>query len=104
MKKTITILKQYSRRELAEIWCNLNQYDWDNRLGEKPDGFDEMPNYDRKTTFSKHFHLKPYYDEIMARTSDFDRSRAWHLNVLGHSKLQFYHYWIFHRLCGLRDF
>lgn len=96
------VLSGFTRKELAEIYCNLNCYKWDDRLGEMPDGFDEMPNYDKSTAFSRHFHIKPYLNGIVARTSEFDRSRAWHLAVLKRSKLQFYRYWIFYRLCGLR--
>ena len=29
--------------ELCEIYYNLNGFRWDNRIGEKPEGFDNLP-------------------------------------------------------------
>lgn len=35
--------KDLTQDDLAEIHCKLNGWEWDERLGEKPDGFDQMP-------------------------------------------------------------
>lgn len=41
-------LKQYSQLELCEIYDVLQSWEWDERIGEKPQGFDELPNYNYK--------------------------------------------------------
>lgn len=35
--------KDLSQDDLAEIYCKLNGWVWDDRLGDKPEGFDQMP-------------------------------------------------------------
>jgi hypothetical protein len=87
-------LNNLSRKELAEIYCKLNHYEWDDRLGEKPANFDELPNYDRSLAVDKHRLIEPYMREITTKTTAFDRARAWHLTFLKRSKWQFYRYWL----------
>lgn len=29
---------------LALAWCRLNRWEWDEYIGPKPDGFDDLPN------------------------------------------------------------
>lgn len=38
-------LEKYSKRELCEIYSNVNRWKWDERLGEKPERFDDLPKY-----------------------------------------------------------
>ena len=33
---------------LGLAYCRLNSFEWDPILGEKPDGFDNLPNYTEK--------------------------------------------------------
>lgn len=96
------VLSEYSSKELAEIYVNINRHEWDYRLGNKPKGFDEMPDRCNETNFSRYYFLKSYYSEILSRTSEYERSRAWHLIYLKESKLSFLCYWIFRRWFGLR--
>ena len=35
----------FSQKELCEIYHNLSTWEWDERLGNKPLGFDMLPNY-----------------------------------------------------------
>jgi hypothetical protein len=42
------ILDKCSKEELLEIDYTLNTWGWDDRLGEKPDGWDEMPRWKDK--------------------------------------------------------
>ncbi|UNY49156.1 hypothetical protein sp82g_219 [Bacillus phage SP82G] len=37
-------LEKYSKKELMQIYRNLNNWKWDYRLGEKPKGWDNLPN------------------------------------------------------------
>lgn len=39
------IRQGYTTKELLEIYDNLNSGTWDERIGEKPEGFDNMPSY-----------------------------------------------------------
>ena len=51
-------LNSLTTEELCEIYYNLNCFRWDDRIGEKPDGFDDLPRnrfkwyhrFTRKTT------------------------------------------------------
>ena len=54
--KTQEELKQYSQLELCEIYDTLQSWEWDERIGAKPQGFDELPNYNYKL---RHKLLKP---------------------------------------------
>ncbi len=38
-------LKEYSIEELCEIYDNVNRFRWDERIGEKPEEFDNLPKY-----------------------------------------------------------
>lgn len=38
-------VSNYSNEEICEMIYNLNGWNWDERVGEKPDGFDQMPWY-----------------------------------------------------------
>lgn len=37
-----------STEELCEVYYNLNGYRWDDRIGEKPEGFDDLPTWRNK--------------------------------------------------------
>jgi hypothetical protein len=38
-------VSNYSNEEICKMIYNLNGWNWDERVGEKPDGFDQMPWY-----------------------------------------------------------
>lgn len=38
-------ISNYSNEEICEMIDNLNNWNWDERVGEKPEGFDQMPWY-----------------------------------------------------------
>lgn len=40
-------VSKYSNEEICEMIYNLNIWKWDDRVGDKPDGFDQMPLYNR---------------------------------------------------------
>lgn len=49
-------LLNFSKSTLGSIYKTFNSWGWPEILGEKPDGWDEMPNY-----------RKPYMDECQTR-------------------------------------
>ena len=55
-------LKEFSIKELCEIYYNLNCSRWDDRLGEKPKKWDKMPTY--KTPLFRMF-IKTRYEIII---------------------------------------
>lgn len=48
LQEAMEVVQHFSDDELCEIYENVNSYKWDNRLGEKPVGFDSLDMYNRK--------------------------------------------------------
>lgn len=68
-------VSNYSNEEICEMIDNLNDWNWDERVGEKPDGFDQMPWYNihwwhrlikRKT---KHDYIQPAMRYLQKRVT-----------------------------------
>jgi|GEM_PF-5852057 len=38
-------ISTYNKEELKDILKKLCRYEWDERLGKKPEGFDDLPTY-----------------------------------------------------------
>ena len=97
-------LEAYSIEELCEIYCNLNSYKWDDRIGEKPEGFDELPKrrfkwwhtFTRKVT--KEDIVEPYFYFVKSMIPEREISYYW--NVVKHktmSKKEFEIFWKKHQ-------
>lgn len=53
---------ELSEKELFEIWKSTNNYEWNDLLGPKPEGFDELPYYGgKKRRRSKSDYTKPIW-------------------------------------------
>lgn len=102
---------------LGLAYCRLNTWEWDEIVGPKPDGFDEMPRYD-KFWYIRTYHpifmkflemlnpmkfakkqtkydcIYPVIEEIRSRIGEENCSRAWWANVLGkpHHEWQAWYY------------
>lgn len=51
-----------SEQELFEIWKSTNAYEWNDLLGPKPDGFDDLPVHGgKKNSRSKSDYTKPIW-------------------------------------------
>ncbi|GAA5417931.1 hypothetical protein Pryu01_03009 [Paraliobacillus ryukyuensis] len=87
-------LKGMSEQDMIEIHCNLNGWEWDSRLGEKPKYFDDMPNRDRTSKFDKYSKITPIMKEIEKRTSERSRLKHHHLYNLERTRIQFEIWWI----------
>lgn len=82
----------YSKRELAEIWNTLNTWKWDDRLGEKPDNWDSLPDFnftENHKNPTKRDYIKPYTTYIMNKIGEKECLRCHHINHLGKSNLQY---------------
>ncbi len=78
---------------LGLAWCRLNHSEWDNILGSKPEGFDEMREFPapwwkfwerRKTT--KYDIVLPRMNNIEKLIGEANVSRCWWLFVLGRTE------------------
>lgn len=69
---SVSDLNQMSNLTLISIYKSLNYWEWTPLLGEKPAGWDEMPNY-KKTTMgecqTKDAIIRPYMRAINKRIS-----------------------------------
>ena len=63
-------LEKMSVLELKSIFRTLNIWEWPDTLGEKPEGWDEMPNYKKphmSECQTKADIIRPYMDVIKKR-------------------------------------
>lgn len=77
---------------LGLAWCRLSLWEWDEIVGPKPDGFDDLPNYLRKRksifhrnqkTVTKADYLLPVTKNIESIIGEANTSRCWWKFVLG---------------------
>ena len=75
MKNTeyLHLRKDLSREDLAEIYCKLNVWQWDERLGEKPAGFDQMSNEEC------HLIVWPLIMQIRMLVDKYSMEKEWQL-------------------------
>ena len=65
--------KDLSQEDLAEIYCKLSTWQWDERLGEKPAGFDQM------SCNEKHLIIWPLIMQIQRLVGEYYLGKAWKL-------------------------
>ena len=86
-------LSKFTTKELCEIEHNLNAWKWDDRLGEKPDGWDGMPDY--KSPFKRRFIktkiaiLLPIMKNIKNIVGQKEIYHYHHTCILGHTEDEF---------------
>lgn len=76
MKELQKTLEAFSDKELCEIYENLNNWRWDERLGKAPKGFKEMPVYRKGIGPSKDKCVTPYIKAIEKRWSKKENQSA----------------------------
>lgn len=69
---------------LGLAYCQLNSWEWDDAVGSKPEGFDELPRYDnrkfkriRKKIKTKDDYLTPAIKRIELIIGRANMSRCW---------------------------
>ena len=84
-------LNQTDRLGLA--FCRLNSWRWDELIGPKPEGFDELPNYDPKQGWlfhkkirTKSDYIDPAIAGIESMIGSANTSRCWWKFVLGETE------------------
>lgn len=92
-------LKSFSQDELCEIYHNVNEWRWDDRLGDKPEGFDSLPDFNwrlrhkiarRKT---KEEIIGPVFREIKKLVPEKELLRHHHIVNLGRTNEEFEKWW-----------
>lgn len=88
-------LLSFSTDELCEIYERLNNWEWDERLGEAPDRFYELQNYarDGNDSETRETYILPYMREIYRLVPVYDLMRHYHIHVLGRTEEQFKNWW-----------
>lgn len=89
-KKT---LSKFTDRELCNIYERLNNWEWDNRLGEMPENFNHLPNTKGTNVRSKDKYIKPYMVEIRKRVPVHDLLKYHHLYNLLRTEEEFERWW-----------
>ena len=94
----------FSKQELIEIGDKLNHWQWDERLGPSPHGWDSMPNIAksftgrwrpfRKTSPNKYDTMRPLVREINWYVSTYDFLKFHWLHNLGKTEQEFIEWYL----------
>ena len=103
MKSKIIVPKESElplRFRLGLAWCRLNTYEWDDILGPKPPGFDDLPSVSTKSFFKKKQPSKQDYTRkpmaaIVSVIGKATVSHCWWLFVLKKTSAEWFR-WYFH--------
>lgn len=82
---------------LGLAYCRLNFFQWDELFGPKPDGFEDLPNYNGPGK-TKHDYIAPIMRSIDLNYSDMLMSRAWWLFGLGRTEEEWRLWYFYERL------
>ena len=92
-------LKKYSQTELCEIYHQLNSWEWDDRLGEKPEGYDDLIGWRYKWYHvftrpkTKYEVITPIINEIKMIVPRKELLRHHHLVNIGSTNEEFEKWW-----------
>lgn len=95
----MNVLANYTQEELCQIYNNLNSWEWDDLIGEKPKGFDELPRYNIKFIHkvakrkTKAEIINPIMQYIEMLVPWKERLRYHHVHNLNSSNEQFEIWW-----------
>ena len=83
---------------LGLAWSNLNGWEWDEYIGDKPNGYDEMLNYSNdKMLITKDILDRPIMNFIERIIGEKNCSRCWWKYKLGKGYFKWVCWWYFHR-------
>ena len=95
LEQALNKLPTFENEELCEIYYNLNAWQWDDRLGEKPIGFDEMPIVARFKR-GKFDYADPICQVITEIVGEKELLKHWHLKGLKRTEKEFNTFWNCH--------
>lgn len=85
---------------LGLAFCRLNCWEWDELLGKKPDGFDGLPDYHKrswpwtKENSAKDYYIRPAIKAIESIIGPANISRCWWKFALGKSEEEWFQWYI----------
>lgn len=82
-----TVVDGIPMEDLPEVWSRINHFEWDARLGEMPDGWENM------SIPEKHQVTRDIYSCIESRSSNKELLRYHHKVELGRTDQQFDDWW-----------
>lgn len=89
---------------LGLAYCRLNGWEWDDLLGPKPKGFDDLPNYDRKRGMpfhkslpSKQDYIDPAINAIRSIIGEANASRCHWKFSLGRTEEEWFKWYVSER-------
>lgn len=92
-----TVVDGIPMEDLPEVWSRINHFEWDTRLGEMPDGWENM------SILEKHQVTRDIYSCIESRSSRKELLRYHHKVELGRTDQQFEDWWDSMVLSELRE-
>lgn len=95
-KSILDGLSKFSREDLAEIYNNLNRWEWDMRLGEQPEDWSNLPdhirdNKDNLPTKKKIIDTYMYY--IKGKIGEKEILKHLHVKIKGKTESEFEVWW-----------
>lgn len=91
---------------LGLAYCRLNRYEWDDIIGPKPEGFDDLPSHiarDRrprgvsKKVCSKSDYVAPPIRAIKSIIGEANCSRCWWIFILGKTDMEWFQWYMHSR-------
>lgn len=73
--------------------CRLDCFEWDEIIGEKPDGFDALPNY-VKGKLSRYDYVRPASLGVKSIIGEANASRCWWKFVLGKTEEEWFRWYV----------
>jgi len=98
-REALLRIAELSKDELCEIYDNANSWKWDRRLGEMPEGFESLPNFNWKWYHSlfrrksKEIYIGPVCEAISKIVGEKQLLKYHHLHNLGRSSEEFERFW-----------
>lgn len=92
-----TVVDGLPREALPEVWNRINRFEWDTRLGEMPNGWENM------SLLERHQATKDICSCIESRSSSKELLRYHHKVELGRTDQQFEDWWDSMVLSDLRE-
>lgn len=97
VRDVISNLEKLSSQELCEVYSRANAWDWDERMGAKPEGWDGLMLYpkqvERYHRVTRHSYLKQICAYIRNRVSEKELLRYHHIYNLHRTDEEFEMWW-----------
>lgn len=90
-------LSKFSTEDLCEIYDKISSWEWDERIGQKPKNFDNMPlwkeHFWQRKVHTRFFYLEPIYKQIKHKVGEKKLLHYHHIHNLHRTEEQFQEWW-----------